>query len=103
MFVLKTHKKWVPPLQMKKKRHFMWLHAHVTWELETKGLHQVIKCVLDRGHKGICTWESFGIPKSNSVSLGALYAYLSGVQRRTRHIQQPMLAVPDLVSNTQKN
>ena len=61
------------------------------------------KCVLDRGHKGICTLESFGFPKSNFVSPGVLYAYLSGVQRRTCHIQWPTLAAPDLVSNTQKN
>ena len=65
-----------------------------------EGSAQGQKCVLDRGHKGICTWESFGIPKSNSVCPYALYAYLSGVQRRMRHIQRPTLDVLDLASNT---
>ena len=39
-----------------------------------EGSAQGRKCVLDRGHKGICTWESFGIPKTISVSPGVLDA-----------------------------
>ena len=71
------------PFERRRKNAFVWLHGFVTWEDEMKGLGHGRKCVQDRGHKRICTWESFGNPKIKSVSLGVLDAYLSGVQRRT--------------------
>ena len=93
MFALKTHRIWVPPLQMKKKKTFYMATWTCNVGIGNEGSAQGWKCVLDRGHKEICTWESFGIPKSNSVSPGVLDAYLSGVQCRT---------LPRVASNTPK-
>ena len=53
------------------------------WELETKGRGIWVEMCFGQGFNGICTWESFGIPKSISVSLDVLDAYLSGVLRKT--------------------
>ena len=76
------------------KNSFIWFAWLVTWELETRGLGHGWDKVLDGGHKGICTLGVDWNPKPFSVSLGTLYAYLSGVQCWT---------LPQVASNTPKS
>ena len=93
-FCSENYRKWVPPLKMKMKNPFIWLHGHVTWELEMKGREIWVEVCFGQGLNGICTWESIGIPKPTSVSLGVLDAYLSDVLHKT---------LPQVASNTPKS
>ena len=103
VFALKKTQKWVPPYSMEEEKCFYLVCMGITAEVETMGRGTWPKMELRQRaqedlHLGV-VWN----PKTKSVNSGALYAYLSGVQRRMRHIQLPMLAAPDLASNTQKN